>query len=146
TDFPTWIPDQLGKWIAAAVAVVIMARVNLMITLVIFIPLLSIILLSRLAWGRLLGTYWQGRLAFDAATGFLGEAFGAIQAVKVAGAEQSLVDHLTGLNVARARVEVRQVFYRGLLSALNNSVVNFGIGVMLLMAGTAIGRGTFTVG
>jgi ATP-binding cassette, subfamily B, bacterial len=35
-DFPTWFPDQLGKWIAAIVAVIIMARINLPITLVIF--------------------------------------------------------------------------------------------------------------
>ena len=146
TDFPTWIPDQVGKWIAAAIAVVIMARINLVITLVIFLPLFSIIILSRLAWGRLLGTFRQGRLALDAATGFLGEAFGAVQAVKVAGAEAGVVDHLAALNDARARVEVRQVFYRGLLFALNNSVVNFGIGVMLLMAGAAIGQGSFTVG
>jgi ATP-binding cassette subfamily B protein len=146
TDFPTWIPDQIGKWIAAAIAVVIMARINLTITLVIFIPLFSIILLSRVAWGRLLETYRQGRLAFDAATGFLGEAFDAVQAVKVAGAEAGVVDRLAVLNQARAEVEMQQVFYRGLLSALNNSVVNFGIGVMLLMAGTAIGQGTFTVG
>jgi ATP-binding cassette subfamily B protein len=146
TDFPTWIPDQVSKWIAAAIAVVIMARINLTITLVIFIPLVGTIILSRLAWGRLLGTYRQGRLALDAATGFLGEAFGAVQAVKVAGAEEGVVDHLAALNRARAQVEVRQVFYRGLLFALNNSVVNFGIGVMLLMAGTAIGQGTFTVG
>ena len=34
-DFPLWIPDQLGKWNAAAAAVVIMARINLTITLVI---------------------------------------------------------------------------------------------------------------
>jgi ATP-binding cassette subfamily B protein len=146
TDFPTWIPDQVGKWIAAAIAVIIMARINLTITLVIFIPLFSIIILSRLAWGRLLGTYRQGRLALDAATGFLGETFGAVQAVKVAGAEEGVVDHLAALNHARAQVELQQVFYRGLLSALNNSVVNFGIGVMLLMAGTAMGQGTFTVG
>ena len=146
TDFPTWIPDQVGKWIAAAVAVVIMARINLSITLVIFIPLFSIIVLSRLAWGRLLDTYRQGRLAVDAATGFLGEALGAVQAIKVAGAEVGVVDHLTALNRARAQVEMRQVFYRGLLFALNNSVVNFGIGVMLLMAGTAISNGTFTMG
>ena len=146
TDFPTWIPDQVGKWIAAAIAVLIMARINLTITLVIFIPLFSIIVLSRLAWGRLLQTYREGRLALDAATGFLGEAFGAVQAVKVAGAEEDVVNHLTALNQARAQVEVRQVFYRGLLFALNNSVVNFGIGVMLLMAGTAISQGTFTVG
>jgi ATP-binding cassette, subfamily B, bacterial len=146
TDFPTWIPDQVGKWVAAAIAVVIMARINLTITLVIFIPLFSIIILSRLAWGRLLATYREGRLALDASTGFLGEAFGAIQAVKVAGAEEGVVDHLDSLNHARAQVEVRQVFYRGLLEALNNSVVNFGIGVMLFIAGAAIGRGTFTVG
>jgi ATP-binding cassette, subfamily B, bacterial len=146
TDFPTWIPDQVGKWIAAAVAVVIMARINLTITLVIFLPLFSIIILSRLAWGRLLETYRQGRLAFDAATGFLGEALDAVQAVKVAGAEEVVVNHLVALNRTRAQVEVRQVFYRGLLFALNNSVMNFGIGVMLLMAGTAIGEGTFTVG
>ena len=146
TDFPTWIPDQVGKWVAAAIAVVIMARINLTITLVIFIPLFSIIILSRLAWGRLLRTYRDGRLALDAATGFLGEAFGAVQAVKIAGAEEGVVDHLAALNQARADVEVRQVFYRGLLFALNNSVVNFGIGVMLLLAGTAISQGTFTVG
>jgi ATP-binding cassette subfamily B protein len=146
TDFPTWIPDQVGKWVAAAIAVVIMARINLAITLVIFIPLFSIIILSRLAWGRLLDTYRQGRLAWDASIGFLGEVFGAVQAVKVAGVEQNVVDRLFTLNQARAQVEVRQVFYRGLLSALNNSVVNFGIGVMLLMAGTAISQGTFTVG
>jgi ATP-binding cassette, subfamily B, bacterial len=146
TDFPTWIPDQVGKWVAAAIAVIIMARINLTMTLVIFIPLFSIIILSRLAWGRLLGTYREGRLALDASTGFLGEVFGAVQAVKVAGAEKGIVDHLDSLNQARAQVEVRQVFYRGLLEALNNSVVNFGIGVMLFMAGAAIGRGTFTVG
>lgn len=146
TDFPTWIPDQVGKWVAAAIAVIIMARINLTITLVIFIPLFSIIILSRLAWGRLLGTYRQGRLAFDASTGFLGEAFGAVQAVKVAGAEDGVIAHLASLNQARAQVEVRQVFYRGLLEALNNSVVHFGIAVMLFMAGTAIGLGSFTVG
>ena len=146
TDFPTWIPDQVGKWIAAAIGVVIMARINLTITLVIFLPLFSVIILSRLAWGRLLKTFRQGRLAYDATTGFLGEAFGAVQAVKVAGAEVGMVARLIELNEQRAQVEVRQVLYRGLLSALNNSVVTFGIGVMLLLAGTAISQGRFSVG
>lgn len=145
-DFPTWIPDQVGKWIAAIVAVVIMARINLTITLVIFTPLLSVIILSRLAWGRLLGSYRASRRALDASTGFLGEVFGAVQAVKIAGAEVGMTAHLAALNDTRARAEVRQVLYRGLLDGLNNSVVNFGIGVMLLMAGTAINQGTFTVG
>ena len=146
TDFPTWIPDQVGKWIAAAIAVVIMARINLTITLVIFLPLFGVILLSWLAWSRLLIAYRDGRLALDAATGFLGEAFAAVQALKVAGAEAGAVEHLVELNLVRAQSDLRQVFYRGLLSALNNAIVSFGIGVMLLLAGAAISQGQFSVG
>ena len=146
TDFPTWIPDQVSKWIAAGIAVVIMAAINLGITLVIFLPLVFVIFLTRLFWGRMLASYYKIRLASDAVSGFLGEAFNSVQAVKVAGAEQDVAAHLTRLNDHRRAVELRLALFRGLLDALNSSVVNFGIGVMLLMAGAAIAGGTFSVG
>ena len=146
TDFPTWIPDQVSKWIAAAIAVVIMARINLAITLVIFLPLFGVIFLTRLFWGRMLLYYRQGRTALDAASGFLGESFGAVQAIKVAGAEEDVVAHLNQLNIRRRQIDLRVSINRGLIDALNNSLVNFGIGVMLLMAGTAFSQGTFSVG
>jgi ATP-binding cassette subfamily B protein len=145
-DFPTWIPDQVGKWIAAGVAIVIMANIDLPLTLMIFVPLLGVIFLTRLAWGKMLVTYHQSRQAADATAGFLGESLGAVQAVKVAGAEEDVVRHFTALNAARREVELRLQLYRGLVNALNNSVVSFGIGVMLLMAGAAIHQGAFTVG
>jgi ATP-binding cassette subfamily B protein len=146
TDFPTWIPDQVGKWIAAVIAVVIMARINLSITLVIFLPLIGVMFLTRLFWGRMLVYSRQAKTASDATAGFLGEAFGAVQAVKVAGAEENVAAHFMRLNHNRQRVEMRYAFFKGLLDALNSSVVSFGIGVMLLMAGMAITHGTFTVG
>jgi ATP-binding cassette subfamily B protein len=146
TDFPTWIPDQVSKWIAAGIAVAVMASINLSITLVIFLPLVFIIFLTRLFWGRMLASYYKIRLAADAVSGFLGETFNAVQAVKVAGAEQDVTAHLTRLNDQRRAVELRLALFRGLLDALNSSVVSFGIGVMLLMAGAAISGGTFSVG
>jgi ATP-binding cassette, subfamily B, bacterial len=146
TDFPTWVPDQLGKWIAAGVAVVIMARINLPITLMIFVPLAGTIILTRLAWGKMLVNYHQSRVAGDRTAGFLGETLGAVQAVKVAGAEEDVVRHFSRLNHQRREVVLRYELYRGLLNVLNNSVVSFGIGVMLLMAGAAIQQGSFTVG
>ncbi len=146
TDFPTWFPDQVGKWIAAGIAVVIMAQINLTITLVIFLPLFIVIFLTRVTWGRMLVYYHRARVAADATAGFLGESFGAVQAVKVAGAEEDVVRHFAALNDARRQVELRLSFYRFLLNTLNSSVVTFGIGVMLLMAGTAISQGSFTVG
>src|SRR4051812_30853209 len=38
-DFPTWLPSMIGKTISSLVAIVIMARINLLITLVVFLPL-----------------------------------------------------------------------------------------------------------
>jgi ATP-binding cassette subfamily B protein len=146
TDFPTWIPDQVGKWIAALIAVIIMASINLTITLIIFLPLIGVVILTRLAWGRILYYYQAIGRATDAVKGFLGEAFNTVQAVKIASAEQNITAHLERLNETRAHTVVRLQMYRGLLDALNSSMVTFGIGVMLLLSGQAIAAGAFTIG
>jgi ATP-binding cassette subfamily B protein len=146
TDFPTWIPDQVGKYIAAAVAVILMARINLAITLVIFLPLIGIFFITRLSAARKLVYFREGAEATDAATGFLGEAFGAVQAIKVAGAEGDVVTYLNRLNARRKQIDLSLALLFGLYDMLNNSVVNFGIGIVLLMAGTAIHQGVFSVG
>jgi ATP-binding cassette, subfamily B, bacterial len=146
TDFPTWIPDQVGKWIAALIAVVIMASINLTITLFIFVPLFGVGMLTRLAWGRILEYGRASGRATDAVTGFLGESFNTVQAVKIASAEEHMTAHLQKLNETRAEAEVRLQMYRGLLEAMNSSMVTFGIGIMLLLAGQAISTGAFSVG
>lgn len=145
-DFPTWLPDQFGKILAALVAIVIMARINLTITLFIFIPLVATLLLTRLAWGRILRYNRASGKAADNVTGFLGEIFDAVQAVKTANAETAVVKHFHRLNEVRRTAAVRENLFHGLLEAVNSSTVTFGIGVMLLLAGQAITAGTFTVG
>jgi ATP-binding cassette subfamily B protein len=145
-DFPTWIPDQVGKWIAAVVAVIIMARIHLQITLIIFLPLIFTILITRLAWGRLLHYNRVSSEKGDKVAGFLAETFGAVQAVKIANAEGHLAAHYHHLADARAQAEIRRTFFWHLLNSINGSVVSFGIGVVLLLAGTGISAGTFTIG
>jgi len=146
SDFPTWIPDQVGKWIAAVIAVIIMARINLTITLVVFLPLIGVSFLTRWAWKRILYYRKSSSLASDAVTGFLGEMFGAVQAIKVADAEEHITTHLQELGQKRAQLVTLLRVYRELLDALNSSMVTFGIGAILLLAGAAISKGTFTVG
>jgi ATP-binding cassette, subfamily B, bacterial len=146
TDFPTWLPDQAGKILAAGAALAIMARINLAITLVIFVPLLVIMFITRLAWDRILRYRREAEQAGDAVAGFLGEIFGAVQAVKVANAEQGVAEHFSRLSEARRRVSLRETVFRALLDSINASSVTFGVGVILLMAGQAISAGTFTVG
>lgn len=145
-DFPLWIPDQVGKWIAAIFAITIMARINLTITLVIFVPLFSIMFITRLAWKGIQRYNWESARAADIVEGFLGEVFGAVQAIKVADAEADVVAQFMTLNERRRQTQLRLSMVWGLLNSLNQSVVTFGIGVMLLMAGQAIAGGSFTVG
>jgi ATP-binding cassette subfamily B protein len=145
-DFPTWLPDQAGKILAACIAVVIMARINLSITLMIFAPLALIMALTRLAWGRIISYNRLTASSTDAVNGFLGETFGAVQAVKIAHAEEDLTAHFQRLNETRRDAALKEKLFRGVLDMVNSSAVTFGIGVILLMAGAALRTGSFTVG
>ncbi len=146
TDFPTWLPDQIGKWVAALIALVIMARINLQITLWIFLPLVGVAILTRLAWGRIIYYDKASSLATDAVTGFLAEAFGAVLAIKVADAEEAVTARFEHLSATRARAQTLHDITWGMLNSLNSSIVTFGIGIMLLLAGEAILQGRFSIG
>ncbi len=146
SDFPTWLPDQAGQAIAFVLAVIIMASINLTITLVIFLPLVATLVMSRLAWGRIHQYYHAGRVTTGAVTSFLGELFGAVQAVKVANAEEDVIGHFRTLNEARQQSMVRRRVFQELLYSISDNAVTFGIGVTLLLAGQAMTARTFTVG
>jgi len=145
-DFPTWLPDIGGKVIAAVVAIVIMARINLTITLVIFVPLALTIISARLLWGGFLKYLRANGLATDAVTGFIGEVFGAVQAIKVANAEAGVVNRLRALNETRRKAELNMRLINDVIYSTFDLTVTFGIGVVLLLSGQAISNGTFTMG
>ena len=146
SDFPLWLPHVAGNVIATIIAVVIMATIDLRITLVVFIPIFAGVAVTRMAWGHLHAGYAASRTATGAVTGFLGELFGSVQAIKVANAEDDVADRLEVLNDTRRRSELRILFFREALNSINGSAVTFGIGVTLLLAGQRMAAGTFTVG
>jgi ATP-binding cassette subfamily B protein len=138
--------DVAGNLLSFIIAVAIMASINLPVTLIIFLPLAGVLIVSRLAWARLHHYYDQAGRATDAVTGFLGELFGAVQAVKVAHAEPEAVAHLATLSETRGTMAVRVGVLRESFNSIQGTTVTFGIGVMLLLVGQAMQAGTFTVG
>ena len=146
SDFPLWLPDAIGQIIAFVVAVLIMARINLAITLLIFAPLFAAIAITRIAWGRILQNRRQSRVAGSAVSGFLAELFGAVQAVKIANAEDDMVARFRTLSETRRVTTVRDRLFWELLAGINGTAVTFGIGMTLLLAGQSMAAGTFTVG
>ncbi len=146
TDFPTWLPWMVGHTLSFVASIAIMASINLTVTLVAFLPLIAITIVARLAWARILSYSAAARDAAGRVTAFLGEALGAVQAVKVADGEDAVVGRLSELNDRRRRAQVRYRVLREGLDALNALAVTFGVGVTLLLTGRAMAAGTFTVG
>ncbi|GAB4121726.1 MAG: ABC transporter ATP-binding protein [Roseiflexaceae bacterium] len=145
-DFPTWIPHVIGYLVAFVAALILMAQINLAITLIIFLPLLLTGVITRLGWERMLRYRHAAQQASDRVSGFLGELFGAVQAIKVAGAEPGVLDRLEQLGDQRRHLAVRSHLFHELLFSFHQITITFGIGVMLLLAGQAIGDGSFRVG
>ena len=145
-DFPTWLPDVAGNLVSFVIAVIIMARINWQITLFVFLPLVAAYAIGRSVWGRMLRYRRESGLAEDAVTGFLAELFGAVQAVKVAGAEDHAVAHFEHLNETRRRTAIRATLLEEFAFGMQGIAVTVGIGMMLLLAGQAMAAGTFTVG
>lgn len=146
SDFPLWIPEMAGQTIASLIAVVIMASINLRITLVIFLPLVFSIIVARLAWGRIHRYRHASRVATGNVIGFLGEMFSAVQAVKVANAEKDVIGHFRGLNDTRRKAMLRDRLFTEFLWSISDNAASFGIGITLLLAAQAMAAKTFTVG
>ena len=96
-DFPVWLPDMFGKFIFAVAALIVMARISPLLTIVAVLPGLLGILLARRVWDRLQVAYDVNARARDAVSGFLGEIFGAVQAIKIADAEQDVIERFSAL-------------------------------------------------
>ena len=108
SDFPTWLPQEVGEAIFFVFAIIIMARINPWITLVAALPLLAVFFINRVSWRRFLLYDRATRVASSRVTGFLGEILGGVQAMKVADAETGALRYFDTLSEARRRAGVRQ--------------------------------------
>ena len=145
-DFPTWLPHVAAEGLAFALAVAVMAAINLTITLVVFVPLALTVVVARAMWARLLRAWEENGAAQDKVAGFLGELFGAVQAVKIAGAEADAVAHFDVLNRERGRTAVRTRLLDNIVFSFHSIAATLGLGIILLLAGQSMSAGTFSVG
>jgi ABC-type multidrug transport system fused ATPase/permease subunit len=68
--------------------------------------------------------------------------FGAVQAIKVASAEERVVKHFDALNAARQNAAVKDRLFSELLDSINVNTSNLGIGLILLFSAQALRTAT----
>jgi ATP-binding cassette subfamily B protein len=88
----------------------------------------------------------DSRQAAGKVTGFIGEIFGAVQAVKVATAEDDVIRHFQELNEGRRLVALRESLFNQILDSIYRNMSTVGTGVILILVGQSMRAGTFSLG
>lgn len=145
-DFPTWVPEVAGSATFAVFALIIMFRIAPGITAVAILPLIGVFFLTRWAWSRFLTYVRLSRVSDSAVTAFLGETFGAIQAIKVADAEAGTIGYLRELSDARREANVRFGLFWAIFQSVTDNMGDVAVALMVIMAGFSMQQGTFSVG
>jgi ATP-binding cassette, subfamily B, bacterial len=130
----TWIFDPIEQVLVTITGLVILARINAWLTLAVVIPLMITVGVVSLAARRIQHYRRESHAAIAGVTGLIGELFGAVQAIKVAGTEAHVVAHLEGLNETRRKANLRDLVFTRLLESMNTTTASIGTGIVLLAA------------
>lgn len=149
TEAVIWYPIQfnnvIGSAIVGTLALIIMARINPAMTVLVFLPVLGVVAIVEAMRSRIVTYRQANRMRTSDVTGFIGDVFASVQTIQVANAERRTVERFRQLNTLRLRAAVRD---RLLDEVLKGAfwVVNLGTGVILVFAGRGLRSGSFTVG
>lgn len=145
-DAISWTLDVIGTAAFAIVAVIILLRIDAKITIFVFTPLVAVVAIAQLASERVEIYRTASREATGKVTGALGEIFGAVQAIQVFGAEEHIINNLNKLNKERHKMMLKDSVLSQLLDSIFNNTVSLGTGLILLLAGQSMKKGSFSVG
>ena len=146
TEFMVMSPFKLAHLIYIPVALFVMLQVNALITTVVFLPLLVIIITVRIASPRLQRYREANREATGNVTGFIGELFRMVEAVKLTNAEARVMGRFDQLNSTRLHTTIKDRMLSAILNSISDNSANLGTAVILILVGQSMQTGSFTVG
>lgn len=144
--FVILINDIMVGIIIIIVAIVLMTQINPSVTVMALIPLVIVGIVANIATSRIELYRRTSRQASGKVTGFIGEFFGAVQAIKVATAEKGVIQHFHKLNDERQKLTVREKLFDEVLSSIYRNTSTLGTGVILVLVGQSMCTGHFTLG
>ena len=127
-------------------ALFIMARIDAVMTFGVFLPIVVVVIVVNMVRGRIQRYRKESREATGGVTGFIGEMFGAAEAIKVAHAEDRVLDRFDALNAERKRTTLKDTLLSESLNAIFSNVQNIGTGFVLIGAARSLGSESFSVG
>ncbi|MEA5574043.1 ABC transporter ATP-binding protein [Calothrix sp. UHCC 0171] len=147
-DIVVGTSELFDAGIFACMALVILASINWQMTAFIFLPVVVIILFIHKMEIRIKRYRRASRMTTEKVTGLIGEIFNSIQAIKISGAENSVISYFQYLSKQRHKTMLADQLLTAILNSSFQNIVNLGTGIMLLFAANIIQNknGSLTVG
>ena len=140
-----WV--DLGGVLAYALgAVGVMLTIDARLTGFVLVPLVLTLALTQSLSPQIRRRRRVMRVATEDVTGFVGELFGGVQAVKLADATEPALARFAALNEVRRQAALRDTFLTELLRSINSNMATIATAIVLLVAGSSILDGSFGVG
>ncbi|MCL4268083.1 MAG: ABC transporter ATP-binding protein/permease [Anaerolineales bacterium] len=129
-----------------AYSIYLMTQISPSVTIMALIPLVIVGIVANIATKRIEHYRSASRQSAGKVTGFIGEFFGAVQAVKIATAEKNIINHFHSINDERRKLTVREKLFDEVLGSLYRNTSTLGTGVILILVGQSMRTGNFTLG
>jgi ATP-binding cassette subfamily B protein len=142
----SWTVDMLGLLLFSVIALFLLVQIDGEFTFYVFAPMVGVVWIAAAARHRVKRYREAARLATGRITESLGETFGSVQSIKVAGAERPMIEHFRRLNDERRTVMVRDRVLTAGLESLFWNTINIGTGIILIVTASAMSSGEFTIG
>ena len=140
-----WV-DVTGGIIFCFFALSIMAAIDPVITLVVIVPMIAVVVGTRLLSRRIRKYHERTRQAGANVSSLVGELFSNVLALKVAGAENVALGKLRRENHERSVNAVQAELGANLIPLCSEVAVAVTTGLVLILAAGSMRRGDFTVG
>ena len=145
-DTVTTATDQIGIVIFTTVALVLMARIDLIITVVAMAPIVIVVIVSQLTRRKVDRYRTKSRQAAADATGFMVDALSAWKTIQLSSAQDAVTRRLARLEGERRRFAIRDQLLERSIAAAFSTTSAIGVGLVLVVAGGAIQVGDFSIG
>lgn len=146
TSVMGWLADQVAIFTYAAIALTLMLRIDVRITLLSLLPLVGVILISRTVASRAERYRKASRQATSRVSGALNEVLGSVLAIKVAGAERHVAEHLDALGKKRQHAIVRDRSLNQLIISLCEEAGTLTAGMVLMVGASRMRDQSLSMG
>ena len=138
--------DLLAQLVFFGGGLALLLWVDVQVTLLVLVPVLVVLTLAQIGRQRLKRVRKANREATAGYRGGLGEALTLLQAVQVAGAEDSTAEHLHRLGETRLKAGLRDWLLQLAWWSTSALVGAIGQGLVLVVAAVKLRSGDLTVG